>query len=407
MIKQNLVCKNNFLKQDLNKNFSQKLLKKFNKTIHEINLEIDNDKKLLHVLNKDYKFNFKLNDLRNFKKYNTIAIVGMGGSILGSEAIYNFLAKKIKKKVYFFNNLDFEKITNFKKKENKNRVLFLIISKSGNTLETLSNLSSLKIIKKGSKNIIIITEKKDSFLKQLVDKLNLFYVEHNKFIGGRYSVLSEVGIIPSYLMGVNVLKLRSQIREYLKGKNKLFLKESSINLAKVIFLKKKMNLVFLNYVPELENFLYWCQQLIAESLGKKGKGFFPVISNVPKDHHSLLQLYLDGPKDKLFYIFSLDGRKTNEKIYLENIKLKKNFLNNKKLSTIKEAQKNAMIKSLKKNKISFREFKINAASEEVLGKLFSYFILETIILGKLLNLNPFDQPAVEQVKINTKKLLNK
>ena len=407
MIKQNLVCKNNFLKQDLNKNFSQKLLKKFNKTIHEINLEIDNDKKLLHVLNKDYKFNFKLNDLRNFKKYNTIALVGMGGSILGSEAIYNFLAKKIKKKVYFFNNLDFEKISNFKKKENKNRVLFLVISKSGNTLETLSNLLSLKIIKKRSKNIIIITEKKDSFLKQLVDKLNLFYVEHNKFIGGRYSVLSEVGIIPSYLMGVNVLKLRSQIREYLKSRNKLFLKESSINLAKVIFLKKKMNLVFLNYVPELENFLYWCQQLIAESLGKKGKGFFPVISNVPKDHHSLLQLYLDGPKDKLFYIFSLDGKKTNEKIYLENIKLKKNFLNNKKLSTIKEAQKNAMIKSLKKNKISFREFKINAASEEVLGKLFSYFILETIILGKLLNLNPFDQPAVEQVKINTKKLLNK
>ena len=407
MIKKNLVCKNNFLKQDLNKNFSQKFSKKFNNAIQEINLEIDNDKKLLHVFNKDYKFNFKLNDLRNFKKYNTIAIVGMGGSILGSEAVYNFLAKKIKKKVYFFNNLDFEKITNFKKKENKNRVLFLIISKSGNTLETLSNLLSLKIIKERSKNIIIITEKKDSFLKQLVDKLNLFYVEHNKFIGGRYSVLSEVGIIPSYLMGVNVFKLRSQIREYLKGKNKLFLKESSINLAKVIFLKKKMNLVFLNYVPELENFLYWCQQLIAESLGKKGKGFFPVISNVPKDHHSLLQLYLDGPKDKLFYIFSLDGRKTNEKIYLENIKLKKNFLNNKKLSTIKEAQKNAMIKSLKKNKISFREFKINAASEEVLGKLFSYFILETIILGKLLNLNPFDQPAVEQVKINTKKLLNK
>ena len=110
----------------------------------------------------------------------------------------------------------------------------MIISKSGNTLETLSNLLSLKIIKERSKNIIIITEKKDSFLKQLVDKLNLFYVEHNKFIGGRYSVLSEVGIIPSYLMGVNVFKLRSQIREYLKGKNKLFLKESSINLAKVI-----------------------------------------------------------------------------------------------------------------------------------------------------------------------------
>ena len=151
MIKQNLVCKNNFLKKDLNKNFSQKLLKKFNKTIQEINLEINNDKKLLHVLNKNYKFNFNFNDLRNFKKYNTIAIIGMGGSILGSEAIYNFLSKKIKKKVYFFNNLDFEKISKFKKKENNNKVLFLIISKSGNTIETLSNLLSLKIIKKNLK----------------------------------------------------------------------------------------------------------------------------------------------------------------------------------------------------------------------------------------------------------------
>ncbi len=407
MIKQNLICKNNFLKEDLNKKLSKKFSEKYSKTELEINLDINNDKKLLNILSKDYKFNFNLNDLKNFKKYNTIAIVGMGGSILGTEAIYNFLIKKIKKKIYFFDNLDFDKITNFKKKENKNRVLFLIISKSGNTLETISNFLSLKIIKNKSKNIIIITEKKNSFLYQIVDKFDLFYIEHNKFIGGRYSVLSEVGILPSYLMGINIFKLRSQIREYLKGKNKFFLKESSINLANVVFLKKKMNLVFLNYVPELENFLYWCQQLIAESLGKKGKGFFPVISNVPKDHHSLLQLYLDGPKDKLFYIFSFEKKKTNEKINLNGIKLKKNFLKNKKLSTIKEAQKNAMIKSLKKNKISFREFKINSINEDVLGKLFSYFILETIILAKLVNLNPFDQPAVEQVKIATKKLLNK
>tara|TARA_A100001011_G_C14223979_1_gene805738 strand:- start:219 stop:1445 length:1227 start_codon:yes stop_codon:yes gene_type:complete len=408
MIKQNLVCKNNFLKKDLSKKFSQKLLKEFKKIIEEVNLEINNNKKLLSVLNKDYRFNFNLNDFKKFKKFKTIALVGMGGSVLGTEAIYNFLAKKIKKKVYFFNNLDFEKIIRFKKKEKKNKVLFLIISKSGNTLETLSNLFSLNIIKKNSKNIIIITKKKNSFLSRLVDKFNLFYVEHNKFVGGRYSVLSEVGILPSYLIGINIFKLRSQIREYLKGKNKLFLKESSINLAKIMLLKKKKNLIFLNYVPELENFLYWCQQLIAESLGKKGKGFLPVISNVPKDHHSLLQLYLDGPKDKLFYIFSFKKKEeTNEKINLNKISLKKNFLHNKKLSTIKEAQKNAMIKSLKKNKISFREFKLNNIKEDVLGKLFSYFMLETIILAKLVNLNPFDQPAVEQVKIDTKKLISK
>ena len=84
--------------------------------------------------------------------------------------------------------------------------------------------------------------------------------------------------------------------------------------------EKMNNLIFLNYSPELEKFLFWCQQLIAESLGKKGLGFLPIISNVPKDHHSLLQLYLDGPKDKLFYIFSSDNK---SKIKINTAKMTK------------------------------------------------------------------------------------
>ena len=121
--------------------------------------------------------------------------------------------------------------------------------------------------------------------------------------------------------------------------------------------KKFNNLIFLNYSPELEKFLFWCQQLIAESLGKKNKGFLPVISNVPKDHHSLLQLYLDGPKDKLFYIFSL-RKKKEKKIKIKKIKFIKFFLNKKKFNKIKNAQKNSLIKSFKKKNIPFREFKI-------------------------------------------------
>ena len=108
-------------------------------------------------------------------------------------------------------------------------------------------------------------------------------------------------------MGINILKLRSKIKIFLKKKKKKFLKKSSIKISKFLLNQKKYNnLIFLNYSPELEKFLFWCQQLIAESLGKKKKGFFPIISNVPKDHHSLLQLYLDGPKDKIFYIFSFE-----------------------------------------------------------------------------------------------------
>ena len=126
-----------------------------------------------------------------------------------------------------------------------------------------------------------------------------------------------------------------------------------------------------------------------------------MVSNAPKDHHSLLQLYLDGPKDKIFHIFYLN-EKSNEQI---NTKKIKNFLRKKTLNQIKMSQKNALIKTLKKNKISFREFEVKKVNEDVLGKMFSYFILETIIIGKLIKVNPFNQPAVEQVKIYTKKFL--
>ena len=205
-------------------------------------------------------------------------------------------------------------------------------------------------------------------------------------------------------MGINIFKLRSAIQNFLKGKEKIFLKQSSIKLACLLTTKKINSLVFLNYSPELEKFLFWCQQLIAESLGKKGKGFFPVVSNVPKDHHSLLQLYLDGPKDKLFHIFSLK-EKLKEKINLKKITNSNSYLNNKALSTIKNAQKDALIKAFKKNKIPFREFKINKTNEEVLGELFSYFILETVIIARLIKINPFDQNSVEQIKVYTKNLL--
>ena len=243
------------------------------KSFLEINNDIKNQKKTLNILSNKFNFNFKIKNLKQFEKYKTIAIIGMGGSILGSEAVNDFLKYKIKKKIYFFNNLDENKISNFKKKEISSRVLFIIISKSGNTIETLSNTFLLNILKKNAKNIILISEKKDSLLFSLVKKFNLFYVEHKKNIGGRYSVLSEVGIIPAYLMGVNINKIRSKILYYTKAKSKLLLKENTIKLASLINSKKFNSLVFLNYAPELEKFLYWSQQLIAESLGKKKQRF--------------------------------------------------------------------------------------------------------------------------------------
>ena len=404
MNKINFLFKNNIQNKNLKQDLMKKFSKKFDKIFHTVEKEIQSPKKTLNVLDRNYQFNFKIEHLKRFMKFKSIALIGMGGSILGSEAIYKFLKIKIKKKIYFFNDLNEGKINSIKKKENLSKVLFIIVSKSGNTIETLSNTFTLNIIKKNSKNIIIISEKKNNLLFELSKKLNLFYIEHKKNIGGRYSVLSEVGIVPAYLMGLSIKKFRSNIRECLKGKNKIFLKDSTIKLANLINSKQFNNLIFLNYSPKLENFLYWCQQLIAESLGKKNKGLLPVVSNVPKDHHSLLQLYLDGPKDKLYVIFH-HKEKTDEKINIgKKIKIK-TFLKNKKLGSVKNAQRKALIKIFKKKGTPFREFEIKNSDEKTLGELFSYFMLETIIIGKLLNLNPYDQPAVEQVKIYTKRLL--
>ena len=401
MISNNLFLKNNINSKNL-KNFSIKSLsKKFDKIFLEISKDLKDSKKTLNVLNNKLKLNVNIN---KFQKYKKIAIIGMGGSILGSEAIYNFFKNKIKKKVYFLNDIDENKISDLKKKENLSKVLFIIISKSGNTIETLSNTFSLNILKKNSKNIIIISEKKNNLLFSISKKFNLFFVEHNNYIGGRYSVLSEVGMVPAYLMGLNISKIRSNIQNCLKLKNKFFLKESTIKIANLIKSKKFSSMIFLNYCPELEKLLFWCQQLIAESLGKENKGLLPTISNVPKDHHSLLQLYLDGPKDKFFNIFSFKNI-SKEKINTDKIKIK-SFLNKKNLSTIKNAQKNSLIKAFEKQNIPFREFRIKSIKEEVIGEFFALFIVETIIIGKLLNINPFDQPAVEQVKIYTKKFLS-
>ena len=159
-----------------------------------------------------------------------------------------------------------------------------------------------------------------------------------------------------------------------------------------------------NYVPELENFLFWCQQLLAESLGKNKKGFTPIVSSAPKDHHSLLQLYLDGPKDKFFYVFSLKNKKKlniNSKNFGKSVE----FLNKKKYDDVKFYQKKAFIQTLKEKKIPFKEILIKRVDEDTLGKLFFHMVFEAIALSKMFKVNAFNQPAVERVKVLTKKFL--
>ena len=146
--------------------------------------------------------------------------------------------------------------------------------------------------------------------------------------------------------------------------------------------------------------------MIAESLGKKSKGILPLISSMPKDNHSLMQFYLDGPKKNFYTFFSVYEKNSN---LINKKKLLKShyFLKNKNLQKILYAQKKATKNVFKNKKIPFRSFELLNRSEQTLGEIFCFFILETILLGRALNINPFDQPSVELIKRETKKILLK
>ena len=179
---------------------------------------------------------------------------------------------------------------------------------------------------------------------------------------------------------------------------------SSVSATLYFIQKKKYNSIIINYDEKSENLFKWYQQLVAESLGKKNSGILPVVSIMPRDNHSVMQLYLDGFKNNFFTFFHVNNRKF-DKIKNSNILSQQNFLKNKNSSSILYAQKKATENVFMNKNIPFRSFEVKKRDEKTLGELFCFFILETILIGKALNINPYDQPAVELIKKETKKLL--
>ncbi len=385
MLTRNIKIKNFKTKSNIKiKNILKKIKQNFLKK---------NDR-LLQSFSENYRYSFNLKQIKKYKKYKNFTLIGMGGSILGAEAIYDFLNFKISKKFTFINNLN----SNIKKK-NKND-LNIIISKSGNTLETISN--SNIILEKNSKNLFI-TEDSQNYLTKLAYKLRSEVIEHRNYIGGRYSVLSEVGMVPAELMGLNIKKFK-RLNQLIS--NKKFMYNIIQNVSAILlFAKRKKNLsVILNYDESSNKLFEWYQQLVSESLGKKSKGIIPLISTMPKDNHSLMQYFLDGPKNNFYTFFSVKNKKSQNiktNILLDSF----SFIKNKNLSQIKEAQRIATENIFFKKKIPFRSIEIINKNEQSLGEMFTYFMLETILLGRALKVNPFDQPSVELIKKETKKII--
>ncbi len=350
---------------------------------------------ILDSLKKNYKDSFSKKIINKYKKYSTFKVIGMGGSTLGTQTIYEFFKDIVKKDFVFIDNLSQKKL-NIK----NNKSVNLVVSKSGNTIETVVN-SNIYIRRKDAN--IFITENNDNYLLKLANKLKAEIVHHNNYIGGRYSVLSEVGMLPAELMGLDANKFR-QLNSLIKNKQFINSLVSGISSTLNYIKNKKYNSIILNYDEKSENLFKWYQQLVAESLGKKSKGLLPIVSNMPKDNHSVMQLYLDGFKNN-FYTFFYTNELKSESLKSSQILSSQKFLRGKNLSNIMYAQKIATENVFKKKKIPFRSFEIKKRNEKTLGELFCFFILETILIGKLLNVNPYDQPAVELIKKETKKLL--
>jgi glucose-6-phosphate isomerase len=330
----------------------------------------------------------------------------MGGSILGTKCIYSFFKSKIKKKFYFLDNLDENIYLDLKKIKNLKNSCFIVVSKSGNTLETFINLNMIYSKSMFKDKIIFITEKKNNLIFNLAKKLNAQIIEHKNYIGGRYSVLSEVGMFPAALMGLKISRFRD-LNKFLSNKkftNSLIHNATSIYTLNSLGIKTS---IILNYESSFNDLGYWYQQLVAESLGKNKKGITPFLSQAPKDHHSILQLYLDGPKDKFFTFISTSIQNNKKKIPESILPSNMKFLKKKTIKNIIEAQCKAVKNIFKLNSIPYRHLNLNIKNEEDVGKIFTFFILETMLLARLMNVNPFNQPAVEKIKIETEKnLLN-
>jgi len=387
-------------------NFLRKFKLNVKKTKIEFNFVKKNFGRIVPLLKYYTKSNpFKKNlNLKKFFRYKNVVIIGMGGSSLGIKCIYSFFKNNIKKNILFFDDLDTNLYKNLSNLKNPKNTCFLIISKSGNTLETLTNFNAIspKLINKN--NTLIITENNLNTLNIIAKKNNIQILKHPRNVGGRFSIFSEVGFFPASLMGIKINKIIQNLKIFTSKKME---NQTIENIAFLFSLYQSgyKNNILLNYDKNLNDLCFWYQQLICESLGKNKKGFLTMLSPMPRDNHSMLQFYLDG-FDKSFFTFLNSEETSRIKISNKYLSKNQNFLSSKSVKEIIDFQNKATKIIFKKRNKPFRDISIKK-NEKDFAFLISFLVLETIILGRLLKVNVFNQPAVEEIKVETKKILQR
>ena len=346
---------------------------------------------------------------KNKKKF---VVFGTGGSNLGARALINTLIEQ-PKNILFFDNIDPLFFQNEIINLDLNTTGCIVISKSGTTPETLSQFGSIVNIAREKnnldmlfKNSLVVTEFKNSPLFNIAKKNNCTLLEHKKDIGGRYSIFSNVGMIPAILAGLDVKKIHL-------GASKAFENDDFLDTFKFAQIFKfctsnnYLSNVIMTYSDGLTYFGKWYMQLWAESIGKKDRGITALHAIGTTDQHSQLQLYLDGPKDKFFTFIKSNYNKKGLKIDAKIMKEESiNYLINKTMGDLMHAEQDATIDTFKLNNFKFREILLNEINEEAMGTLMAVSIMETIAACIYFEVDPFDQPAVEQGKILTKKYLS-
>lgn len=346
--------------------------------------------------------------------FEHLVIIGMGGAILNPMAILAFRNPKENKiKISFLYTVEADKILSLMANVDLNKTAFLIISKSGETIETIAlfitwlqkykefNIPNLQ------QHFYFIVGKNDNTLRKAASELDCIIFDHDESIGGRYATFSNVGLLPALVAGIDIKSFCQGAEQTL---NTFFSQGINSPSAKggkflaIMYSQKKKISVTMSYMHLLHDFLQWQSQIVAESLGKNNKGITPIPVMGPIDHHSQLQLYLDGPKDKFFTLIYNSPNDIHD-IMMHDSNISPN-LNSTSLNTLLKATYLAALQSIKLNNLPVRTILFNDFDISSLGSIMMHFIIETIVAGKLMGVNPFNQPAVMQVKEHLLKLLN-
>ena len=366
----------------------------------------------------------------NFRdSFEQVVVFGTGGSTLGGKTIYSACKhlnidknfnKPNKPTIIFFENIDPYSFEGLFQRFDPKKTGLIFCSKSGETPETIAHLllsiEEFKRVKNGidiGKHFITVTQPGKNSIRTISMDNEIVTIDSPSKLGGRFSAFSVNSLLPAMIAGLDVIKFREggksvvdQIRQTkLDG-----IIEPASGAALAVGLsstKGKCMSVIMTYVDRLEDLGKWYRQLWAESLGKDGKGSTPINALGTIDQHSQLQLYLDGPKDKWFSVISINTENTGPQfpdILIDTDDL--DYLKGKKLGDLMAAEQKATIETLYKNLCPVRTFNLSKLDEFSLGSLMMHFILETLISAELMNINPFDQPAVESGKVLTRNIMS-